>query len=213
MQGTLDAILQAICLQWPADGALAGRERTSYAGPADSGPTRRCRHRRCQDDPPPGVQSDAGGRRSLHGRRTEAGRLRHLRRARPAGAQRDGERQGPSGCPASFGAWRDPPPHRPVQSRASRPAQRRAPLRSERAAVQPVPRSRPAILLRLLPARRRDAGGGADRQEATHRGEAVPRPAGPRGARHRLRLGRAGADAGARSRRAGDWASRCPPNS
>ncbi len=54
-----------------------------------------------------------------------------------------------------------------------------------------------------FPTRHRDAGAGAGREEAPHRGQAGARPAGPRGARHRLRLGRHGADAGARLRRAG----------
>ena len=109
----------------------------------------------------------------------------------------------PSHCPAALNARRHPPPHRPVQPGAPRAAQRRASLRPERAALQPVPRSRPAIFLRLLPARRRDAGRGAGRQEAAYRRQAVPGPAGPDGAGHRLRLGRPGADPGARSRRAG----------
>ncbi len=92
-------------------------------------------------------------------------------------------------------------PHRPVQPGAARAAQRGASLRPERAALQPVPGSRPAIFLRLFPARRRDAGGSADRQEAAHRGETLSGSPGSVGARHRLRLGWAGADPGARSRR------------
>ena len=202
MQGTLDAILRRfVCVgrltvRWP-DG-----QRTSYAGPAGSGPSAGIVIADAGDSPPPGAQSEAGGRARPTWPAAEAGRMHPLRGHGGAGAERDGQRQGPSGRPRPQRPRRDAAPHRPVQPGASRAAQRGAPLRPERAAVQPVPRSRPAILLRLFPARRRDAGGGADRQEAAHRRQALPRSAGPDGAGHRLRLGRDGADPGARSWRA-----------
>ena len=62
-------------------------------------------------------------------------------------------------------------------------------------------------------ARRRDAGGGAARQEAAHRSQAEARPAGSHRARHRLRLGRHGADARDASSAPACTASPSPPSS
>ena len=117
--------------------------------------------------------------------------------------QPDGRDLAPAGHAFPLAARAADAAARAVQSGRPLAAQRGASLRPERAPLQPVPRSRPAIFLRLFPARRRDAGGGAGRQEAPHRRQAAARPAGPDGAGHRLRLGRPGADAGARLRRAG----------
>ena len=59
-----------------------------------------------------------------------------------------------------------------VQSDPARTAQRGASLRSQRQALLAVSRSRPAIFLRLFRARRRDPGGGAGGEEASHRRQA-----------------------------------------
>ncbi len=70
-------------------------------------------------------------------------------------------------------------------------------------ALRSLPRCRPAILLCLFPHARGYAGTGAGPEEGAYRGQAAP-PARHARARHRLRLGRHGADAGARPRRACD---------
>ena len=81
------------------------------------------------------------------------------------------------------------PPRAAIQPALTLTAERRAPLRSRRAALPALPRRRSAIQLRLFRvepsvARRRPA-----RQEAPPRREAACRARGD-GARHRLRLGR-----------------------
>ncbi len=79
--------------------------------------------------------------------------------------------------------------HRAIQSVGALASERGAPLRHRRRHLRPVPRFRPAILLRLLHGGRRPRGGAA-RQEAPPRGQARHR-AGTARARHRLGLGRA----------------------
>jgi hypothetical protein len=76
---------------------------------------------------------------------------------------------------------------------------RGAPLRPLRRALRPLPRCRPAVFLRLFRRPRHDAGGRAGGQETPHRRKAAA-GAGDGGLRDRLRLGRHGADAGARLR-------------
>ena len=81
------------------------------------------------------------------------------------------------------------PPHAAVQSGAAGAAQRGPSLRHRRHHLRSLPRSRPAVLLRLFRRTTRRSGGGAARQEAPHRRQARHR-AGPARARHRLGLGR-----------------------
>ena len=112
-------------------------------------------------------------RRSLHGRQADRRRgRRHLRPARSPGPQHGGVRSHADGtlvlCLAALAARA-----RAVQSGRQGAAQRRASLRPQRPALRLLPRSRPAVFLRLLQDRRRAARAGAARQEAPHRRQAA----------------------------------------
>ena len=120
-----------------------------------------------------GVAPPPGAGRSLHGRHADRRRgRRHLRPARSPRPQHRGAGSDADGALvlhlAALAARA-----RAVQSDRQGAAQRRAPLRPQRPALRLLPRSRPAVFLRLFQDRRRAAGAGPARQEAPHRGQAA----------------------------------------
>ena len=133
-------------------------------------------------------RSGAGARRGLHGRPARDDRGPHLRLPRAVPLQ-PRERRHAGLDPELQRRPLPQPPADAVQSVRARAAQRGAPLRHRRRHLRPLPRSRPAVFLRLLHRGRRPRGGAA-RQEAPPRGQARHRARAAR-ARHRLGLGRA----------------------
>ena len=148
MRAVLDTAPKRLIAR-PADRPLARRPLAPT--PAHPALPRSTRTSLTAHGSPPRPQSGAGRRRGLHGRRPRAGRLRHLRRldVLPTNRAAQDRRGNPIAVPARFRRLAHPP-DRPVQPGPPRPPQRRPPLRPERAALQPVPRPRPAIFLRLF---------------------------------------------------------------
>ena len=158
------------------------------------------------------LRSDAGGARSLYGRRT-----RHPRRRRagldahrlPEHRQRRHRRHLDEGDRRA--AARLPPPPADQHGGALAP-QRAAPLRPVGRPLPALPRRGHAVFLRLFRAAGHDARRGAARQEAPHRRQAQAEGR-PDGARHRLGLGRARPLSRPVPSRSTSWASPCRPSS
>ena len=152
---TLDAILKRFITLRPAHRALARRRRPRIYRGAEDGPERGRRAARQPRRTPPRAEPRPRLRRSLHGRQpgprwtaTIYDLLDLLDRQHGSAAGSHPARCGSASTLARLrSALVDQ--YNPAAALA---AQRRASLRSQRPALQPLPRPRPAIFLRLFPA-------------------------------------------------------------